>query len=151
MLYDPIDAFFKGITSALFRIPMAIVPLLLALACFALPDAEMGGWGMVAFPFIVLGAVLAWSTQGLGFLVGLVGFVGYVYLAWRFVDTDYPKEVFLGMFAVAFVLLLPMTWFGELPSRIPFVAGGGFVLVYALIGYGLPRWMAWLDGNTNES
>jgi hypothetical protein len=32
MLYDPIDAFFQGITSAIVRVPLAFLPLLVALS-----------------------------------------------------------------------------------------------------------------------
>jgi len=149
MLYDPIDAFFQGITSAIVRVPLAFLPLLVALSCFCLPNSELGAWGVIAFPFVMLGVIVAWATYGVAFFIGFIAFLAYLLLAWRFIQTDYPKEMFLALFVVAFVLFVPLIW--DAPSRpwISFALGGGILSVYLLLSYGLPIVLERLDKGEN--
>lgn len=138
MLYDPVDAFFQGMSSAFVRIPLAFVPMLAALSCFALPNAELGVWALAAFPLVVLGVILTWAAKGLVFFIGLCALLAYLVASWRFLVTDHPKEMFLGLFVAGFVLFIPLAWGGEFGVWKTYAMGMVLGAGYILSAYGLP-------------
>ncbi len=149
MLHDPVDAFFQGMSSAFVRVPLAFVPLLAALSCFAFPNAELGVWALAAFPLVVLGVVLTWAAKGLVFFVGLCALLAYLVVSWRFLLTSHPKEMFLGLFVAAFVLFLPLAWGSEGMEWKPYALGMAFSIIYILGAYGLPILLERLHSRRN--
>ena len=138
MLYDPIDAFFRGITSSLVRIPLTFMPLLAILACYSLPNGELGLWALAAFPFVIIGVIIAWAAKGVIFFLGFLAFFAYLISAWRFIRTDYPKEHFLVLLISAFVLFLPLAWDEGSRTVTTYSLAGGLLIGFVCFGYIVP-------------
>jgi hypothetical protein len=138
MLYDPIDAFFRGVSSSLVRVPLTFAPLLLVLACYSLPNGDLGLWALAGFPFVIIGVIIAWATKGVIFFLGFLAFFAYLIAAWRFIQTDYPKEHFLVLLISAFVLFLPLAWDEGDRAFTTYSLAGGLFLTFIFCGYVLP-------------
>lgn len=138
MLYDPVDAFFQGLLSAILRIPMTFIPLLAALACFILSNGELDMRSIFAFPLVIFGVAIAWAGKGVFFFIGLFAFLTYLIIAWRVLKADSPKPLLIILYVMAFVFFTPLIWDGKIPAWKPYTLGGSLAMVYLLIGYGLP-------------
>jgi hypothetical protein len=138
MQYDPIQAFLSGVTSTFARMLLVVISFLLALTVYGIGQTEFSFWMVAFFPFVTFGTIFAWGASGIFFPVGLLSIIGFLFLAWKFIDTADPKLLFLLLFTFAAIYFFPLTWQHDYALWKLLCAAGSFYFLYFFLGYLLP-------------
>jgi len=142
MLHDPIQAFFDGITSTFARVLVAVSALFLAFGTYAISQPGFDLKYLLMLPLMAFGVIFAWGTKGLLFFVGLSAIIAFFCMAWRFLTTSHPKELFIGLYLVAFIYFIPFMWDADFVIWKTLAATFLFLTAYAVVAYVIPGVMA---------
>ena len=112
--FDPVDAFFRGVSSIGFRLPIALAAVLAAWLLNVAADpsnhggtlgSAIGGIGLGS-----LGMIFVWAARGWPFLVGLCAVVAGLIFTYRFVADEGGKPEWFVIFACFGLYFSPMNF-----------------------------------------
>jgi len=138
MQYDPIQAFFSGLTSTFARVILITLAFFLAFSTYFLSQGGSNFSLLATAPLVAFAIIFAWGAKGLLFFIGLISIVLFLYTAWRFLDTAHPKGLFLILYILAFIYFIPLMWDPDVSVWKGVAGGGAFLSVYIFIAYVLP-------------
>ena len=139
-LFDPVEAIFESMGSLVARVSLAALALVLAFLCYALSVPGFKPEMITVLPLVTIGVFISWATSGLWFFVGLAASLAFLVMVWKFLQTAQPKEVFLGLFLLAAVFYLPMTWGEKFADKDAFGHVCIFAVGYMVVAILVPQW-----------
>lgn len=138
-LFDPVEAIFESMGSLFARVLLGAVALVLAFLCYALSVPGFRPEMITLVPLVTIGVFVKWASSGLWFFVGLAAGMAYLVTIWKFLQTVLPRQVFLGLFLLAAVYYVPMTWGEKFADKDAFGNVCIFVAGYVVLAFILPQ------------